>query len=177
MRLTVKQKQILTVMRPTALNPRPGAPNPWGKQAWSRSEPTAPLQDWLPLSFHLIFLILWRHHIQWGTPLCISSPFCCQTPLLQKSPLIPFFSDQESIFRIIDPGIMFAKVSDKFHRKQNSSNTKTGQPNTPAGNQQVANVYSVKSIAPQQSILQQPGPGHGGIDGLTGGSPMDGIEG
>ena len=74
---------------------------------------------------------------------------------------------------------MFAKVSDKFHiRKQTSGTPKAAQPLTPsspAGGQQSNTSYFAKSAIPQQQGGSQP-PGDGGMDGWNASTPMDGVE-
>ena len=74
---------------------------------------------------------------------------------------------------------MFAKVSDKFHhRKQTSSTAKSGQPLTPtssAGSQQSNSTYLAKSALPQLKGTSQQ-PGNGEMDGWNAGTPMEGIE-
>ena len=73
---------------------------------------------------------------------------------------------------------MFAKVSDKFHRKPIVTTGKPGQspaPPSPVGSpQRSQNAYSVKFSAPQQSSFQQAG--LVGMDGTSNGTPMDGVE-
>lgn len=74
---------------------------------------------------------------------------------------------------------MFAKVSDKFHRKQNSGTTKGGPPPNPASpavTHQAQTAPSAKLTLPfQQNSSQQLG--HGCMNGLTADNHMDGIEG
>lgn len=74
---------------------------------------------------------------------------------------------------------MFAKVSDKFHhRKQNSGTTKNGQSQTtsgPVNHQPAVNAYFAKPAPPQQQGQVQQS-GNGGMDGWSGGTPMEGVE-